>query len=61
MIMTVTARSSEKSNGLPMRSHVTSVAEPTVIAITVSQSAARLAKSCVLDFDSCAARTISMT
>ena len=61
MTMTVTARSIAYDSGSPSASHTTKVSAPPPSATNVSHSAARSARSCVLDFDSCASRTRSMT
>ena len=59
--ITVTIRSSAKLKLWPTRSQAMSVTVPTLIATIVSHSAARLARSCDRERDSCASRTRSIT
>ena len=59
--ITVTVRSSAKAKSLPKASHTPRVAPPPPSATSVSQNAARFAKSWVRERVSCARRTSSMT
>ena len=60
--ITVTMRESANENPRSARvSHRASVRPPAVIATIASQRAARSARSCVRERDSCAWRTISIT
>ncbi len=58
MTITVTTRSSAKAKSRPAASQTASVTLPAANAMSVSQSAARLARSCVRERVSCARRTI---
>ena len=62
VIMTVTIRSRANANGLPAKaSQAKRVSAPTLMAMRVSQRAARFARSWVRERLSCACRTSSMT
>jgi hypothetical protein len=61
MTITVTARSIANDSGFPSAIHVPNVSAPPPRATIVSHMAARSARSCVFDLDSCACRTSSTT